>query len=483
MIFSGMRRSFWEASGKLKENILAGRSFFIMIFISAIFAGMLCLVFTSAEGVNISPRFDMYFIFGIIFTVVSLLILSAIYSRYKVAMTTPSFFIIGLFLIIPVIGYIGRGLFLKIYGDVWGYKLDFSFPFYLWTLGTMVFSSAVLTSDILLKRKWERSPYCWDTSRLKIIMILFIFIAALSTLLALYKIGYIPLFKGNIDVTRFTYDAEIGEYRIKFSRLWLIVYIIAVHLYFIEKRRFYIFIIVASTVLLLVYGNRTYALIPTVYLFLAYLKYKKSIKIRNLVLVVLIAIMLFYSINQIRGSEAEEYKKVTLTERVIFVTFGEWREFSYVMNDFNKSKSVFLKEKIFIGVLAPIFPKQFWMLLGLDKDELLANNAAYYFGYYFGHYAGIRVGVIGECFVGFGIPGVILIMFVVGMLFSFCERRYISFSLDEPRFMMTCFVLAIFMFLPLLTFINITTTVIFFGFFIFLCMILCRKENREGVHA
>ena len=212
-----------------------------------------------------------------------------------------------------------------------------------------------------------------------------------------------------------------------------------------------------------------------IYYLLIKLKEGININAKTILIFSLLLIGVFYTVDTIRSSERAEFKKINFVEKIVYTSFGEWREYSYIINKFQNTKTQFLGGKIFYGVVAPVLPKEVYQIIGIDKETLLADNAAEYLGRYFGHYAGIRIGVVGESYVGFGIRGVIVFMMLLGFVFAYVEKKYLILNLNDVRLSGYVFLLSLFFFLPLLTFINFTTIGIFFGFFLILIMIFCRS--------
>ena len=244
-----------------------------------------------------------------------------------------------------------------------------------------------------------------------------------------------------------------------------------------KGRNKYLFLAFFSALLLSLYGQRFFMLFALSYSFLVCIKYKKAFRIYKVLFAVIGILLLSFFVVYIRGGQIADLENISFTQKVVINTFGEWREYSYVVDKFHRLGGVFLKEKILIGIIAPLLPKQIWLLMGFDKNELLSYNAANYFGRYFGHYAGIRIGVIGECFVSFGRRGVILIMSLLGLIFGWLEKRFLFLDKEDPVLSVACFILSMIIFLPLMTFINITELSVYFGFFIFINYMVCTRRT------
>lgn len=414
--------------------------------------------------------------FSALFMCISALIAGLLARKHYYGIARPSCYVIGLFLIAPPLGHLAYLVFIKVYGKYMGTEVDFDYPVYLWYLGCTLFSLGIIFSGFLSRYKRQAMLYRWDVFRLRKTLMVFILISAAFTVLSISEIGYIPILRGNIDVERISYGAVVGDYTLKFSRLWLIASILSTHLYFLEKtKKAYVLLLGVCIFLLGLYGQRYYAAIAGAYFFLIYLKHKRP-KVKSLTLAALIMLILYCGVVPLRKGEGPEFKGLSIAEKAVFIAFGEWREYSYVINDFHRVPGKkLLKEDIFIGVLAALLPKEVWSLFGFDKDKLLEYNAAFYFDDYFNHYGGggIRIGIIGECYAGFGVPGVIFIMVFLGFVLGYLENRYLALDREDPKQAVICFILSMLMFLPWSTFINFTSTGVFFGSFVVVSMLLC----------
>ncbi|MFA6217697.1 MAG: O-antigen polymerase [Candidatus Omnitrophota bacterium] len=415
-----------------------------------------------------------------IFIVVS--IITTMYLKKKYVKITPSSIIIAFFLLIPFVGIMGYKNYIDIYGCYMGGKLNFDYPLFVWYLGASVFTFSVLIFHIVIRDKGIPMHYVWKTEMLQKSLKFFILISLFFTLLSIVKIGYIPIFKGNIDVERFMYRNIVGDYTSKFSKLWIIAFFISSYLFCIEvkSRKRYLLIMIVCGFFLSIYGQRMYLLICFSYFALIFIKFNKKIDFKKLIVFLAIIVLMFLSIAQLRGDWNYKLKSLSPVKQISIKTFGEWKEYSYVLNKFT-NESGFLKHRIFTGVFAAIVPKQVWLMVGQDKNELLSFNAPAYFGEYFGHYAGIRIGIIGEAYVGYGILGVVILMFVLGFLVVLLEKKYLLINKYAPELSVYVFFMSILVFLPLISFITLTTMFLY-AFFLYVNTFFCRIKFSNLVN-
>jgi oligosaccharide repeat unit polymerase len=433
-----------NASSKL-FNLIG--TFIISVILGIAFIGLII-------GGEAAYSRNIFFYPTIGFIIILISVLNILRIKFvDIVNLSPSFLTLSLFLIIPPIGYLGYLVFIKVYGCYNGGKLYFEYPFFLWYLGSAVFAISVLSTHIMGKqnRTQKNSVFIWDIDKLNKFLFLFVSLSTIFTIIAIFRIGYIPIFKGGIDVERFTYSYLAGNNIIKFSRLWLIVALIATHLLFLTKKRWYALILIISLFCLVIYGQRQFALIATVYFFLIRMRYVKRIEVKKLIAYAIVIILIFYCISYVRGFKRNEFKSLSLGERILFNTFGEWREYSYVVNKFNNSKYAPLREKLYLGAVVAPVPEVVFTIFGVNKRDLYISNASDYFGRYFGHYAGIRIGIIGESYIGLGLTGIFIFLIFLGLVFAFLETNYLSLEKTDPRLVFSAFLLSILVFLPLLT--------------------------------
>jgi len=111
----------------------------------------------------------------------------------------------------------------------------------------------------------------------------------------------------------------------------------------------------------------------------------------------------------------------------------------------------------------------------VDKNDVMHKyGAAWVFGNYLGQEGwGIRIGTIGEAYAGYGVYyGVCLQMFLFGIIFGVLERIYLNLNKKDARLGFVCFLMSLFMYLPLSTLVVTTTNLLFFGFFFILYQII-----------
>ncbi|NIR51878.1 oligosaccharide repeat unit polymerase [candidate division KSB1 bacterium] len=414
---------------------------------------------TLVDFIISEPYYGYSILLGIISLFLALLIL------HKSKTFPPSIVLFFSFLVVPFIGPPGNRVYEKLYGLFHGIHLSFSYPTLVWAVGTVALLAGILFSYYLIPTGRAKKLVKWDLKRASLLAWGTVGFALFFTLFAIFKIGYIPLLSGDIDDVRTGYEAIVGDYPLKFSRLWLVAASLSSMLAFLMKpKRIYLLVVLVSCVALMIYGQRIYTFMVLVSFVLIYCKFRrpKLIYFGTFGLFIIVVFILYAEYRAGRSNSG-----LSVPEVVTLQLFGEWREYSLVVNDL-KDSGDFYEEDIFIGALSPIFPKQIWAVFGIDKNELIEEySAVYVFGRRFDNpLLGIRLGTIGEAYAGYGMfYGVFLQLFVFGVIFGFLEKFYLNLNKEDARLCLTCFLISLFMYLPITTLYVTMAHAIFFGFF------------------
>jgi len=445
---------------------------YILVLITVLIGFILCKLSTKKSGVFSIPfiigmnliiyrliekRFLDNIISSIILFLISLIIFYHIKKRFSV--TPPSFFLFIWFSAIPIIAISGYEIFTKYYGDYKGEELYFIFPLSIWYTGIFALSIGIYFSHIFFRHR-IRYNLQWNIINSKVLLLLIIIISSILTFLSIYKISYIPILKGGIDVERFTYQGTIGEYVFKYARLWVVIFPISLMMYFQRKNNIYLIIGLLSILFTGIYGDRFYIFIIFWAAVFVIQKNKANFKAKYVFSIFFIAIIFSNFYYETRTGHIT-LSKMSFIESLRLNTVSEWREYAYSVNHFRSSD--LLGADLFLSTVITSLPKQLWAFIGIDKMKYLEKGHAAFFKRFFGHYAGIRVGIIGEAFVSFNLIGVFITMCMIGVLFGWLEKCYLNFPANDPRQIVICFTLSILMFLPLAQSNTLTAT-----FFLFL---------------
>jgi oligosaccharide repeat unit polymerase len=280
-------------------------------------------------------------------------------------------------------------------------------------------------------------------------------LSSVGTIVAFYKIGYVPLLTFGIGEVRADYFKAVGPLASRFSQHWTVPALLSSMLFFLEnskKKYIYMSVTIICAMGAMFYAQRT-ALVWILSGFgLMYFKFSHP-RLLRLLIATGIALLLVYGMMLQAEHRTGAYASAS-EYRVVKHGFLEWSQYSIVVNE-ARSESKYLGWRILAGPFLTFVPRQIFMLLGQDEKDkgslMLKYSAAYYYGKEFDEPYGIRVTPIGEGFAAFGMFGAILLMLVLGMVFGLLERAYFSFDKRDARLFLVCYGLSLTTHMPITT--------------------------------
>lgn len=431
----------------------------ILFFISlaiAVGIAILCLS-------TIVSFFNSYYLLKFaIFYSLSIFLIYRIQRKHSFYL--PSSYLFLLFSIVPVFGIPSYYTYMKLHSDFLGVTLNMKYALDLWLQGTFfvmlgIFLTHMIKRTFLKYRKSTPKPntyISWNWKYFYYILLLLATISFAFTIAVLWKIGYIPILKGNIASERFSYGIMVGDWTFKLARLWLLVYLFTIIKllrnikqdkgFYVRKNIPLIVLLIFSMFLEAIYGDRFRHFVMFAFTIIMINKAIGRVRISYLVPIFIVTILLANLVVHIRDTHYRDIS-TTVYERAMLYTFSEFHSFAHVVQEYPESD--FLHGKAFLGTLAPLLPKQVWAVFNIDKDELYTINSAAIMKEIYGHYAGIRIGIIGEGFINFGYLGVIFVPLLSGILFGILESIFISMRLFDVKEVIVAFAIALMMFLPI----------------------------------
>lgn len=389
--------------------------------------------------------------YSILFYFVSFILVIVIVYNSK--SFTPSLFLMIFFIAVPLLGTINARQYFGLVGSYFGRKIpSFDFPILLWSVGTVSFFGGVLLGWLLLPKSKRNVQVLWDHRRIVLFLSLSMVLATLGTMLAFFRIGYVPLLRFDITDVRFDYVKAVGSFANKFSNHWFVPAILSSMLFFLErgkKKYMYLCITIICAMGTMFYAQRT-GLVWIISAFgLMYFKFSRPRLIR-LLATAGIALVLLYGM-MILAEHRTGFYATDSENRIVKHAFFEWSQYSIVVNE-ARSGSKYLGWKIFMGPFFTLVPGPVYTLLGQDKGALMHEySAVFYYGGEFDEPYGIRVTPIGEAFAAYGVSGVILQMLVLGVVFGAIERAYFSLDKCDARLCLVCYGLSLMLHLPITT--------------------------------
>lgn len=437
-----------------------------LIFVAIIFV---CL------AIYEEARPEKYYTLGIALSIAaSLLIYSLLVWNKGQWLILPSLIPLLLFLVIPPIGARGYYVFMSVHGPYEGVGLIQDYPTLIWYLGTLFFVLGLYGGHVFRVFPRQNSTVTIRLDRLRVCLFIFGVVSVGFTALAIFKLGGLPVFMGLADANRFQFSQTVGSGIVKYSRLWVLVFAISsvIHLFY-RKSTVLVVLMACSGLFLSMYGQRQYVIGLLSFLFLLMLKRGQKQFLFMTPLYLLVAIALYFLVGFMRGDMPTD--SLAFHDILNMKLFSEWKEYCYAVNKF-QSQANLLGNDLFIGAVAALVPKEIFAIVGINKGDLLAYNAANYFGQFFGHYAGIRVCLIGELFCAYGMTGVLITMLILGGVFAKLERFFMSLAVGDARLLLMTYIISIILILPLVTPISLFNQLSFFGFFFIIVTLFCGQK-------
>ena len=248
---------------------------FIVLPILGSIAITCCLIIvncknTSLEAIYTKPLYRYAFLLFAFSLILFIIILNKIKTFYS-----PSFIFLLMLLAPPIIGPIGYKVFTELYGHELNLDRYFDFATFIWAVGTTSFFIGMFCSHFLLPLPKPKWLVLWDTKRAGFLMCMTLGLSIAFTVIALYRIGYIPVLHQNIDSERGSYEAIVGSKILKLSTLAIISGIMSWMLVFLtHKKIFYMATTFISCLLLTWSGYRTSSVFLIGFALLYFFKYK-----------------------------------------------------------------------------------------------------------------------------------------------------------------------------------------------------------------
>jgi len=399
-----------------------------------------------------------FLLFGLSFVFLCILL-------YKTKTYIPSIFLFIFFAAVPMVGYASYEIFIELHGNFFGKQLSFDYPIFVWSVGIAVFFAGVLLAHFFPSVPKNRLKVIWNVRRLRIFLWLCLGAAAIATIVVIAKIGYVPILQAGIDEVRRNFELIAGRFTAKLSRLFVVASFFSALLFFLSKRKKLYLVLCTSAMLgTTFYGERLYAFYGIIFFSLVYLKFHRPTK-RQVTLYAGIGSCLLALLTLVAEHRADRIEKgITLKESIISPLFTEFSYYAFVVDDISGSQQ-YLKEDIFLGAIALLFPRQIWAVFDIDKDYMIQKYSAIdYFGKIFNDPNGTRITPIGEAYAGYGILwGVCLQLSLFGFIFGLLEKMYLRLHKLDARLCLVCFLIVVLMWLPINTLSAIIEPALFFG--------------------
>ena len=271
----------------------------------------------------------------------------------------------------------------------------------------------------------------WVPRKLDVVVLLMTAVCAIATVVAIRRIGYVPLFQGNVREER--YFNVLTEQAGVFYRLSLLGVPAAIlaSVRLIESGHSLRNLIACATSVFCIslYGPRFFPVLVAGTAVVLWDQYRRPIHALKLLAAAAIAVpILVYAAMYREGIENEGGSAlVTLS----YFSFGEFRDFAASIPYFDGDNRQ-LDGATIPSAIVPLAPGKVWALVGVDKTAAYAMNSADVMSEYFDVTTGIRIGVVGELNMNFGVTGVMVGMAILGLVLTGLDRGMRTSTVRNP---------------------------------------------------
>ncbi len=283
----------------------------------------------------------------------------------------------------------------------------------------------------------SRSVVVWDKRKLYLLNLFWGLIGVVSfSIFYAYYIKGIPLLQGvsastsselrhiimnkghNINVIAF----NVMTMALIFSGVYFAVY---------EKSKIMFIVLISAVTAFVFWGARIYIVIPFLIFFPLISRIRKYSLKKVVIVLALIAVASFIY-GQVRNrnffNDYLNLKNQTTIEKLADLHIGpEFRDTLGVISYLDVLQTEYGATPYLKGIFLTAVPNKILSLIGFDKNELFNEEgigsgwliAKITRGYNWG---GVRPGIMGQTLIAFGLKGVIIVFFLIGILFSQLDK-------------------------------------------------------------
>ena len=273
----------------------------------------------------------------------------------------------------------------------------------------------------------DGTVFRWDWPRLATLTYVLFAIAAVGTLVAIRRIGYVPVLSGDPESLRVEFPS-LGGIWYRFSMLGgVVALLVGIQVCAQRASRLLWGVGLVSLGMVALYGPRFFVLLPLGTILLIWDRVRARIRWRAVWLTFLIVVPLLSALFFVRQRDLGPLEALGPIGLVLYGTLGEFRDLGWVLDHY-ADPTIRLHGATLGSVIVPLLPRFAWAALGIDKDEIFARNSANLLADAMGRETGQRVGVYGELFMNFGWAGALIGALFYGLLLGYLDRRFRALS-------------------------------------------------------
>jgi hypothetical protein len=307
---------------------------------------------------------------------------------------------------------------------------------------TVALGVAVVAGRILREHERSRRLHLeWDWARLAAVNILLFVVAAVGTLVAIRRIGYVPILAGDPLSARVEFPA-IGGVWYRLSMLGGVVALL-VAAQAAARRATAVQYALGCAGLAMVgsYGPRFFVVLPLGVAVLLWDRVRVPVRLfRVTILVLLMApILALIALWRERDVNVPLLQPIAI---LFYGTLGEFRDLGWALDHYSLGDR-FLSGDTLGSLVVPLLPSAVWRLVGIDKAAIYAQNSASVLADAMGQTTGQRIGAYGEFFMNFGWTGALVGAALYGVLLGYLSHSFREVRAQEVRAIVLALALAV----------------------------------------
>jgi hypothetical protein len=297
----------------------------------------------------------------------------------------------------------------------------------------------VRLTRVLPAREPRAVRWSWTPAPLDLAIWILLALCVVGTLASIARIGYIPILRGDIREERLYYAAQAGPF-FRMSLLGTSAAILGGVRWLAFGRSSLAALSVPLGLLCTsLYGPRFFPFVALGVLFICYDSFVRRVTPRNLAigLGIVVALGIGGAIRRERaGTFVFDRPGVSIDARtaalaVGYVSVPEFRDFAWSL-DYFADPARRLHGSTLGGAIVPLLPGRVWSLVGVDKEALYSRDSATLMAEILQVDTGIRIGIMGELYMNFGLAGIAVGMLLFGLFVGWLDRRLGAASLLDP---------------------------------------------------
>jgi hypothetical protein len=322
----------------------------------------------------------------------------------------------------------------------------------------------------------------WDWVRLRAVTALVFGLALVGTVVAIRRIGYIPILSGDPNELRAEFP-DIGGMWYRFSMLGGVVAMLVGAQAAARRATPGQYLIgVASLGLVGLYGPRYFVVLPLGVSFLLWDRLRHRVRLTGGAVLILVSVPILAAV----GYWREQNSNIAFLGPIGVFLYGaliEFRDLAWSLDYYSYGDRL-LRGATLGSLIVPLLPSPVWALLGIDKVAIYNNNSATILAGVMGvQNQGERIGAFGEFFINFGWSGAIVGAVFYGMLVGYLDDRFLRSRPAEVRGVFLALVITTVIFAQIGQLNVFTSTLTGYGYPLALIAILASRRVTPTVAA